>query len=143
MTFIYLTTFREKTKESPRCVSVAHILLSWRPGKFVLNCHEPNTSSANAALTTLIQALKELPYKQDTIKIIADNHEFVWDMQRVLTGHAGEFIPQKNWNKFTDTLATNDMSMGQFNVSETGIMLPCEKDLARQQVAQTNWGISL
>lgn len=134
MTFIYLTTFRENQKKSPRCVSVAHVLLSWRPGKFVLNCHESTTPTANAALSTLIQALKELPFKQDHIKIISDNHELVWDMQRVLTGEAGEFI---------NTLAENDMSMGQIRVSENGIMLSSEKDMARQQITQTNWGISL
>lgn len=143
MTFIYLTTFRENQKKSPRCVSVAHVLLSWRPGKFVLNCHESTTPTANAALSTLIQALKELPFKQDHIKIISDNHELVWDMQRVLTGEAGEFISKRLWSEFINTLAENDMSMGQIRVSENGIMLSSEKDMARQQITQTSWGISL
>lgn len=143
MTFIYLTTFRENQKKSPRCVSVAHVLLSWRPGKFVLNCHESTTPTANAALSTLIQALRELPFKQDHIKIISDNHELVWDMQRVLTGEASEFISKRLWSEFINTLAENDISMGQIRVSENGIMLSSEKDMARQQITQTNWGISL
>lgn len=91
----------------------------------------------------MIQALKELPFKQDHIKIISDNHELVWDMQRVLAGEAGEFISKRLWSEFINTLAENDMSMGQIRVSENGIMLSSEKDMARQQITQTNWGISL
>lgn len=98
---------------------------------------------ATSALLTLIKAIKLMPYKQDKIKVITNNHELAWDMAQVLANNAGEFIPQNQWQKFISTLADNNMSLKQFAVSETGMMLSSEKDLARQQVAQTSWGFAL
>lgn len=142
MTFIYLTGFKEKTQKEPRCATVAHMVLTWAPGKYVLDCHK-KTPMATSALLTLIKAIKLMPYKQDKIKVITNNHELAWDMAQVLANNAGEFIPQNQWQKFISTLADNNMSLKQFAVSETGMMLSSEKDLARQQVAQTSWGFAL
>lgn len=110
MTFIYLTGFKEKTQKEPRCATVAHMVLTWAPGKYVLDCHK-KTPMATSALLTLIKAIKLMPYKQDKIKVITNNHELAWDMAQVLANNAGEFIPQNQWQKFISTLADNNMSL--------------------------------
>lgn len=142
MTFIYLMSFKENVKQSPRCASVAHMVITWRPGKYVLNCYKSAPMPA-AALDTLIKTVKMLPFKQDRVKVITDNHELAWDLQNILNGNDGEFIPAKYWRQFIDCLVENNISMNQFEVSENGMMLSCEKDMARQEISQTSWGFAL
>lgn len=43
MTFIYLTGFKEKTQKEPRCATVAHMVLTWAPGKICVGLPQKNT----------------------------------------------------------------------------------------------------
>lgn len=142
MTFLYLMSFKEKAKETPRCASVVHVVITWGPGKYVLSCNT-QTAPGDAALNSLTKTIQILPFKQDRIKVITDNHELAWDLQNILAGRQGEFLPKHLWQKFIAALSENDMSMGQFSVSESSMMMSCERDLAREQIAQTNWGFAL
>lgn len=142
MTFIYLTSFKEKISGSKRCAVAAHLVPTYTSGKYRLDCYK-DSQPAVATLRTLTKALELMPYYQDDIKVITSNHELAWDLQQVLIQKEPGFLPKNFWQEFLEAVVSNRMSLSQFQVSESGIMLSSEKQLAREQVEQTKWGFAL
>ena len=143
MTFMYVTTFREQKRGSARCAAVAHLVPTWTPGRYRVDCYGEEHRLPVAAFRTFLRALDLLPCKDDRIAVVSNCHEFAWDMQLVLSGRQSEFAPMELWQEFVEKIAANEMSMRQFEVRESSLMLSSEKLLAKAQITQVDGGFVL
>lgn len=143
MTFMYVTTFQEQKRGSARCAAVAHLVPTWTPGRYRVDCYGGENQLSVAALRTFLRTLDLLPCKDDRITVISNCHEFAWDMRLVLSGRKSEFVPMKPWREFVEKIAANGMSMRQFEVRESSLMLSSEKELAKAQITQVDGGFVL
>lgn len=108
-----------------------------------MDCYADEAQVSAAALKTFINALDLMPFKDDKITVVTNCHEFAWDMGLVISGRRSEFIPKEQWQDFVSKVADNQMSLSQFRVTESSMMLPSEKVMAQEQIACMDWGFVL